>query len=281
MDYFSAYRIPDINDRGYEDSSNYITVNSAGYYRFDNKHQIRHREKGRNDYLLVYIHSGQAVIKIDSVVHHLEKGHLFLFHPGEEQYYGQLQQCHIENHWLHFTGYGIAEVLKSLDLYDKRIYACGVHHEIMGIIKQIMNETHKKRAGYETACASLLLELLVYISRTITAPKDHQSPLHNSLSYIHNHYNQQSLTTGDLAQRCGFSVNHYINLFQRLTGLTPKQYLIQIRLEKAQELLLRTDMNIRQVSRFIGFADPLYFSRLFKTHYGLSPKLWQKKNLLL
>lgn len=59
--------------------------------------------------------------------------------------------------------------------------------------------------------------------------------------------------------------------FKRFTGLSPKEYFIQIKMNFAKELLIRPGLTIKEVSRALGFSDPYYFSRLFHRKTGTSP----------
>ena len=57
-----------------------------------------------------------------------------------------------------------------------------------------------------------------------------------------------------------------------IMGVSPQQYLIDLRLRNARDLLISTDLSISEVARSVGYDDPLYFSRLYRKHYGLSPR---------
>ncbi|MEG0497511.1 MAG: helix-turn-helix domain-containing protein, partial [Carnobacterium sp.] len=62
------------------------------------------------------------------------------------------------------------------------------------------------------------------------------------------------------------------------TGDSPINYLIKIRLEQAKLLLdTETDMTIKEISKLIGYNDALYFSKLFKKHYGQPPSAFAKR----
>ncbi|MBQ7992075.1 MAG: AraC family transcriptional regulator [Solobacterium sp.] len=71
-----------------------------------------------------------------------------------------------------------------------------------------------------------------------------------------------------------FSTEYLKRIFRQEMGMTPRQYLTEIRLENAAKILSLENpgLNISQVSRQCGFNDPLYFSKLFKRKYGVSPK---------
>ncbi|MEG0387843.1 MAG: AraC family transcriptional regulator, partial [Niameybacter sp.] len=66
-------------------------------------------------------------------------------------------------------------------------------------------------------------------------------------------------------------------IFKEETGTSPINYLIQIRLEKAKEILEKNDMPINLVAKSVGYEDAYYFSKLFKKYYGSAPSAYSKQ----
>ncbi len=93
--------------------------------------------------------------------------------------------------------------------------------------------------------------------------------------FIHSNYHV-SITMDDIAESAHLSVNYFGHLFKEEVGVTPIQYLLNIRMEAARELLL-TDLNISEVARMVGINDPYYFSRVFSRANGASPLQYRKK----
>jgi AraC-like DNA-binding protein len=60
--------------------------------------------------------------------------------------------------------------------------------------------------------------------------------------------------------------------------MSPQEYLMQVRMEKSRELLLKTDVPIYMVAKEVGYADQLAFSRIFRKKHGLSPEQYRKKH---
>jgi len=85
------------------------------------------------------------------------------------------------------------------------------------------------------------------------------------------HHLHRDLAVEELATVAGCSVGHFHRAFQRATGETPVQYLTRRRLEVALLYLRQSGLPIREVAQAVGFADPLYFSRVFQRHFGQSP----------
>ena len=61
-------------------------------------------------------------------------------------------------------------------------------------------------------------------------------------------------------------------------GKPPNEYIIELRLQFAKNMLSGTNMSIKQISEHIGYNDPYFFSRLFKKHIGISPQEYRKNN---
>jgi transcriptional regulator GlxA family with amidase domain len=75
-----------------------------------------------------------------------------------------------------------------------------------------------------------------------------------------------------LSAIAGMSVSHFSFLFKRATGCAPIEYFIRARMRRACELLEETTLNVKEVAASMGYDDPFYFSRLFKSVNGLAPR---------
>ena len=81
-----------------------------------------------------------------------------------------------------------------------------------------------------------------------------------AVDYIHDHY-QSAIPLEDCAALCQMSKYHFIRQFTALTGSSPHAYQTLLRLQKAQELLADSTLNISEVAAVVGYNNPLYFSR--------------------
>ncbi|MDQ6930459.1 MAG: AraC family transcriptional regulator [Candidatus Eremiobacteraeota bacterium] len=92
--------------------------------------------------------------------------------------------------------------------------------------------------------------------------------------FIEFHASEQ-LGLPDIASEVGISPFTLVRQFRSATGRTPYGYMLEIRLEHAKKLLKNSDDSIRAISRIVGFLDPAYFSRFFKSSVGCSPSLYR------
>lgn len=79
-----------------------------------------------------------------------------------------------------------------------------------------------------------------------------------------------------------FSYDYLRKLFKSEIGMTPHNYLVEMRMQSAEKLLIdakHNELNISMISQMCGYEEPLYFSRVFKKHFGLSPSAYISKKI--
>ena len=95
---------------------------------------------------------------------------------------------------------------------------------------------------------------------------------------INNCY-QKELTVEELAAMENLSVSRYRVIFKKLTGMSPKQYLTEIRMRRACELLIQTNVPISSIGKSVGYNDSLYFFRIFKKYNNMTPSLFRENHI--
>lgn len=276
MVYRSSYRVPDTDDKGIASKDEYLLINCVGFYGFDDPWGATARKTGRCDYYLSYNHGGLIKVLSERNIYEIGPGTVFVYHPFEEQYYGQANREPLANYWVHFTGYGASEMLIKSNMASGNIFSIGVSDEIPLLFEKMLDEVADKPYNFETASASILMQIFTVISRKLMGKKkvmpvkERDALINATVSHIHKNYAGR-ITVAGLADIAGFSPSGYSRIFKQYTGLSPQQYLIAFRLQKAKELIRHTGLSIKQISSAVGFEDQLYFSRLFRQYENASP----------
>ena len=109
------------------------------------------------------------------------------------------------------------------------------------------------------------------LSRSVNRQESTEcSEIRAAAAYLCEHFTQP-LSLADCAARLHLSVSRFSHLFTKTIGISPYQYLLRLRLDRACELLLHTELDIRHIAQLVGFDDPSYFSRLFRKRFAKTP----------
>lgn len=282
MRYAKEDNFPDPYDIGSSSSDCYLRVNSVGYYEAEYTAlpvKKVSRKNGRNDYLICYLQKGDMVFVYENKIHTLKQG-FYLNKPHIEDLYWQENEDLFIIYWVHFTGYGVDEVLKTVNLLNGGVYDVGECDEVAQLFKRLIKEISAKKHGYETVTSSLLMMIISLLGRKLyihdmLKKEDYDPRIDKAVEYIHDHYHE-SLSIKKLAVLSDLSPSHFARLFKQHTGMYPVQFIINHRLEKACNLMRNTKLSLKEIACAIGFDDQLYFSRLFKKHIGTSPSSFSK-----
>lgn len=145
-------------------------------------------------------------------------------------------------------------------------YSWRLNNQWKGIRYLILNEIDQKPIN-QTA----LKELYPYISFYLLQD---QQP--RSISYIHEHYNEK-ISLQKLASLEHYNRSYYSDWFLKQTGKFPSTYIQEVRLNKAKELLLNTDLPILHIAIQVGFEHQSSLTRLFQKYEGISPRQFREK----
>ncbi|ANY65600.1 hypothetical protein BBD42_03350 [Paenibacillus sp. BIHB 4019] len=120
---------------------------------------------------------------------------------------------------------------------------------------------------------AMLFEFIYELFTQLETSKEMGSPsdlVTHALRYIHEHYTKP-VTMVQLADLLGCSISYMHRLFKAEVGKSPNEYIIGKRMEQAQQYLLTTQLNLREIAESVGYSDVYYFSRLYKKQFGISP----------
>lgn len=142
--------------------------------------------------------------------------------------------------------------------YAGRVRTCTTLIEIMGVFGQYLRVTVEFQANVRLA------------SREVS----------ETVKFIKNNY-FMDISLRQVAEQVDISTNYLSSLFKKELHISFIDYINQVRIDKAKELLLSTHLKIYQIAQKVGFADESYFSRIFKRITGLRPNEFKKQNAVV
>lgn len=156
-----------------------------------------------------------------------------------------------------------------------RVLSCGEYRYKMDIyLRELLQETSSQIEFYQEISQGLVSALLVLVMRLIRINPEDEAALSQECQKIKEYLDQNftsPITLDSLSETVYISKHYLSHLFKEQTGVSPIKYLTSKRMEKACELLSETELPVSEVSKAVGYENPLYFSQVFKRVYGISP----------
>ena len=148
-------------------------------------------------------------------------------------------------------------------------------------IKEICHSAVSKESGYELLLQMQLLHVFHLMiannafTEVSTVQNSSKTYIKRAITLIQYNYNT-AIKIEDIAQSLNICTEYFIRSFKKHVGKTPKEYLIQYRINQAISLLLSTDLSISDIAQQCGFTDVSYFSRCFKQFMGQTALSFRK-----
>ena len=148
--------------------------------------------------------------------------------------------------------------------------------------KMMLEECMKAICNARTSslASSIFTSLLLYYLK-MNNEQEHSFRNHiveRSVRYIRENIHK-NFTISEIARYNNISERYLHLIFRSVLAVSPKEYILSLKLKTAAELIDTTDMHINTIAFSLGFDNQYYFSKVFKRYYGESPSLYRKKNL--
>lgn len=267
----------------FKDKSQPLIVGSCGTYRLKTHKKLpTWAPRGRVDWQLLFVASGKTHFYIGGKDQIVTAGHMVLFQPKEEQHYEYFGEDKPEVYWVHFTGSSVKEILRSYDIpLDEHIFFAGTPAAYTQLFKNMIEEFQSCKVGYREMLEMNLRQLFLMIQRTrlekpplVTTAV--QQEMDYARQYFHEHYNEP-INIEEYAQSRHTSISLFMRNFKKVYGVSPKQYILNIRMNNAQNLLESTDYTVAEIAAIVGYDNALYFSRIYHKQKGQAPSDYRKK----
>ena len=236
----------------------------------------------RNDYpyyFVIYTISGKGTLETNSQTLPLEAGVLTGFEPGVPHHYKSDPENPMEHIFVTFIGKQASDLLAK-SVPGQQHYCHGANPEIThSRFQHILDIGLQKGTHSQELCCHYLhialLEIASSVNNTTThIPLSRQS-FEKCKNYIDVNFSVIQ-SPGQVAYQCDIDVRYMSSLFKRYWHVSPSQYIMRLKLNKAANLLLTTDEKIKDIAEEIGFENQYHFSKNFKQFHGRSPKHYRQ-----
>lgn len=153
-------------------------------------------------------------------------------------------------------------------------------------LQKNMNDLHKQIIQNYHICTDvdeifdMLQNYFMHYIRLVEKEKEkvEMKPIRDAKKYINENYAKQ-LKLEDMGAMAGFNSSYFSALFKKETGKNFSEYLIEVRIQKAKELLIEKNLGIPEIAERVGYSDMKYFNKIFKKETDLTPSEFRKMYL--
>lgn len=123
-----------------------------------------------------------------------------------------------------------------------------------------------------------IMSVFYHILHRLSAQSSSCKVIMPAIKYLESNYHNPNLTNAELAMQCRISEVYFRRIFTSCYNMTPKQFMIDIRINKSKQLLSEGALKINAVAIKCGFSNQYHFCRVFKEKTGLTPTEYMKQN---
>lgn len=258
-----------------------LYVSHIGYFPKALYHYCQ-RPQGCVDNILFYCVQGKGYYTLD--------GHTFTLNPNQyvivpatdkPLVYWSDTEDPWSIYWVHFTSDALQAFNRAYHIVPEQGPQYIPHNE-KGI--RIWEEMYENLSrGYNpenlmntNLCLYHLIATFVFSQQqNQNSSSPEKAIIRETIDYMKNNLDK-TIRIEDFADLNKYSVSHFSKLFRLTTGMSPIEYFIHLKMQKACQLLYTEDSRVKQIAALLGYDDPYYFSRLFKKYMNTSPETYRK-----
>lgn len=258
-------------------------------FKYQAKREQIHYPHYIESYCMHLIIGGQGTYYLNNIRYDVGQGQLMIVSPGTlfEGYHDSKHPLDVYSLRFHAAlMYREDDMWQLLSADPEKFPLVGIYQlyytqDIMDLFTQMYELEFPGRIGdfSNLRKQSLLREIIHSVLQDMLLRENSSDTImlvESTIEFLNSHY-KEDISVSQLAERAGLSISQYCKLFKERTGYSPKEYLIQLRINRAKQLLEISRGNMKNIAWQVGYTDEFYFSRIFKKVVGISPSEYVKK----
>lgn len=248
----------------------YYPISAGHFFCNNNYHLVR---ENYNSILIIHILDGNfTFVKNGEHITACAGDTVILDCYKPHEYY---TKSSFESLWIHVSGGNSYDLFEEIEKSFGNIVKCKDNKHIKKLLCRIIDGINNKIAPTEVSLSldiyKLFAELLNPEITTSDQQDSHKESIRKLTIHINEHLNE-NLSVKYLADLMHMSPSHFSRVFKQKTGLSPYEYVLISRLNKAKNLLQKTDKTVSTIANEIGFNSESNFINFFTENVGISPK---------
>jgi len=234
-------------------------------------------EHGRTltEYQIVYITEGGGIFENNYGQTNVEEGSIIVLFPNEWHRYKPNKEVGWTELYIGFNGKFVSNFIDQIGINKKKpVIKTGINEHFIESFTRVFELAKNEQTSFQLIASGVLLRLLGLIDASIKNDElsnDRISDIISKIRYTIRENVEIDLNMQELGNQYNLSYSYFRKMFKKHTGISPKQYHLQLKIYMAKEMLLTTDKSVKEISIDLGFQSSAYFSRIFKQKMGIAP----------
>lgn len=233
----------------------------------------------REYYIMHLVTKGKGKFVVGDKTYNVTKGDCFLVPPNIMTYYEADKIDPFSYYWVGFGGMEATELMKKIGFLNNDIYVVkpAGYEAILQRLKDMTNLQTKEGSAEYVLIGELYLILAEMMIEKSTTEVSNREYIDKSLQYMNLNY-QKGISVVDVADYIGIERTYFFRLFKKELGMSPQDYLINLKMEKTKVLLKDSKKSIKEIAYSVGYTNYVSFVKIFKERTGLSPSEFRTQN---
>lgn len=239
-------------------------------------------EKGRilQEYQINYITEGSGIFETATEQFQVGPGSMLILRPGMWHRYKPDPHTGWNEHYLGFNGEFCPHLFhEGFFAQTKPVMYVGFQVHILELFFEIIQLVKDEKTGHQQVGAAktilMLSEMLSVVRNQEFAGKSIERTIRKACLFFRENVNK-NVKIEILARDLNVGYSYFRQMFRKYTGISPTQYHLSLRIQKAKDLLVSTNQSFKEIALDLGFESYFYFSRIFKDKTGMSPMEFRK-----
>jgi len=236
-----------------------------------------------HEFQILYITDGSGILETKTGRWQIHSGSVLFIFPGMWHRYRPNIKTGWKEYYIGFHGNFTQSIFSEKFISrQKPILYIGFQDLVVKQFNEIIENIKEEKPGYQQVCSGITLHLLgniLSINRNKDfSGKEIEKKIRRACIYMRDNLHSE-IHIEELANELNIGYSHFRRVFKKYTGLSPAQYHLTLRLQKSKELLITTNLSIKQVAFEMGFQSNFYFTRIFTRKMGVNPSSVRKNSL--
>jgi AraC-like DNA-binding protein len=235
-------------------------------------------ENGRilTEFQILYITRGTGIFESRAVGRKkITEGSILLLFPETWHRYMPEKKTGWREHWISFNGPQVKNFLeRGIISPNNPVIDIGLKEDIISLYQEVLELIQSEKIGYKEIIASLTYQIIAKVYAAERSKKyggkEVEQTIIKAKAFMADRVDKK-LCIEDLAEELGIGYSWFRRMFKHYTSFAPAQYFLELKLNKAKDLLTNTSLSVKEIAVITGFESQFYFSKLFKKKMKISP----------